>query len=122
MSAATKYAASGLAIVALVTLALWPFLDSAGRRGVLTAGAVALPIQVIAFAALVRFRGQLNGFLAVWVGGTLVRMVIVAIVAGFAIRSRAEGAVPMLLALAGFFFGLLLLEPIFFRPEPNETA
>jgi hypothetical protein len=28
----------------------------------------------------------------------------------------------MLLALAGFFFGLLLLEPIFFRLEPGETV
>jgi len=122
MSAATKYAASGLAIVALVTLGLWPFLDSDGRRGVMIAGAVALPVQVIAFAALMRFRGQVNGFLAVWVGGTLLRMVIVAIVAAIAIRSSAAGAVPMLLALVGFFFGLLLLEPIYFRTEPNETA
>jgi hypothetical protein len=122
MSKAAKYAVSGLSIVALVTLASWPFLDPAGRRGVVIAGAVALPIQVTAFWALLRFRGQLNGFLAAWVGGTLLRMLVIAAVAVYAIRSSVEGAVPMLLALAGFFFGLLMLEPMYFKPEPSETA
>jgi hypothetical protein len=122
MSKAAKYAVSGLSIVALVTLVSWPFLDPAGRRGVVIAGAVALTIQVTAFWALLRFRGQLNGFLAAWVGGTLLRMLVIAAVAVYAIRSSVEGAVPMLLALAGFFFGLLMLEPMYFKPEPSETA
>ena len=122
MSKAAKYAVSGLSIVALVTLVSWPFLDPAGRRGVVIAGAVALPIQVTAFWALLRFRGQLNGFLAAWVGGTLLRILVIAAVAVYAIRSSVEGAVPMLLALAGFFFGLLMLEPMYFKPEPSETA
>ena len=38
------------------------------------------------------------------------------------IRSGMEGAVPMLLALASFFFGLLMLEPIYFKAEPNGTG
>jgi CDP-diglyceride synthetase len=122
MSKAAKYAVSGLIIVTLVILASWPFLDPAGRRGVAIAGAVALPIQVTAFWALLRFRGKLNGFLAAWVGGTLLRMLVIGAVAVFAIRSSVEGAVPMLLALAGFFFGLLMLEPMYFKAEPNETA
>ena len=87
MSKAAKYAVSGLSIVALVTLVSWPFLDPAGRRGVVIAGAVALPIQVTAFWALLRFRGQLNGFLAAWAGGTLLRMLVIAAVAVYAIRS-----------------------------------
>ena len=122
MNKAAKYAVSGLCFVALVTLVSWPFLDPAGRRGVVIAGAVALPIQVTALWALLRFRGQLNGFLAAWVGGTLLRILVVAAVAVYAIRSSVEGAVPMLLALAGFFFGLLMLEPMYFKPEPSETA
>lgn len=122
MSAAAKYAGVGLSIVLVTILALWPFLDAAGRQGVLVAAAVAVPVQAIAFAVLLRFRGRLNGFLAAWVGGTMLRMVVLGVVAFIAIRSSAEGAVPMLLALAGFFFALLLLEPMFFRPEPNETA
>ena len=121
MNASIKYAATGVSIVALAVLALWPFLDPSGRKGVLVAAAIAVPIQVIAFAALVRFRGRLKGFLTVWVGGTALRMVVVGTVSFFAIRSGAEGAMPMLLALAGFFFGLLLLEPVYFRLGPNET-
>jgi len=120
MSTSLKYAATGTAIVALATLALWPFLDPAGRRGVLIAAAVAIPVQVGAFAGLVRYRGQPNGFLAVWAGGTLLRMVVIGAVAFIAIRSGTEGAIPMLLALAGFFFGLLLLEPMYFKLSTNE--
>ena len=120
MSASVKYAASGFGIVAVLTLALWPFLDPAGRSGVLIAAAVAVPVQVIAFTVLLKYRGQQNGFLAAWAGGTLVRMAVIGIVAVVAIRSGTEGAIPMLLALAGFFFGPLLLEPIYFKPEPNE--
>jgi len=122
MSASLKYAATGVGAVALIVLGLWPFLDDAGRNGVMVAAAIALPVQVLAFAALNRFRGETTGFLAAWVGGTLFRMVVLAVVAITVIRSGTEGAVPMLLALAGFFFGLLLLEPVYFRIEPNKTV
>jgi hypothetical protein len=122
MSAPLRYAASALGGCAAVSLALWPFLDSDARRGILIAAAVALPVQIGAFALLIRFRENMNGFLAIWAGGTLVRMAVVGIVAAIAIRSGAAGAVPMLLALAGFFFGLLLLEPMFFRPGATETT
>ncbi len=122
MSAPLRYALSGLAGIALVTLALWPFLGVEGRRGVMTAGAVALSVQVLAFWLLIRYRDRVNGFLAVWAGGTLVRMAVIAVVATFAIRRDAPGTIPMLFALAGFFFGLLLLEPVYFRPGAGETT
>jgi hypothetical protein len=122
MSASLKYGATGVGAVAVIVLGLWPFLDDAGRNGVVVAAAIALPVQVLAFTALNRFRGELGGFLAAWVGGTLVRMLVIAVVAIAVIRSGTEGAVPMLLALAGFFFGLLLLEPVYFRVEPNKTV
>ena len=122
MSASLKYAMTGGSAIALIVLGLWPFLDHAGRNGVLVAAAVAIPVQVGAFAVLHRYRGRLNGFLAAWVGGTMVRMVVLAITTVVVIRSEMQGAVPMLLALAGFFFGLLLLEPVYFRPEPSETS
>jgi hypothetical protein len=122
MSASLKYAATGVGVVAAIVLGLWPFLDAAGRSGVLIAAGVAVPVQVFAFAALIRFRGGLNGFLAAWLGGTVLRMVVIAVVAFLVIRSDTEGAVPMLLALAGFFFGLLLLEPVYFRIERSETV
>jgi|TARA_B110000116_G_C16701238_1_gene519901 CDP-diglyceride synthetase len=122
MSASLKYAAAGVCAIALIVAGLWPFLDVAARNGVLVAAVTALPIQVAAFAVLIRYRGELNGFLSAWVGGMMVRMLVVAVVAVTAVRTDAEGAVPMLLALVGFFFGLLLLEPVYLRGRSNQTA
>mgnify|MGYP006969362362 CR=1 FL=1 len=122
MTPSAKYAALGAGAVSAVVLALWPFLDAPARSGVLVAAAVALPVQIVAFAAIQRFRGELNGFLAAWIGGTLVRMLVVGAAAIALVRSGFDGGVPMLLALAGFFFGLLLLEPVCFRVEPTKTV
>ena len=122
MSAPLRYAATALLGCAAVTLVLWPFLDPEARRGIVIAAAIALPVQIVAFTLLIRYRTHMNGFLAIWAGGTLIRMAVVGIVAVVAIRSGSAGAVPMLLALAGFFFGLLLLEPMYFRPEAVETT
>jgi len=122
MSASVKYAVTGVGVVGLVVVGLWSFLDTAGRQGVLIAAAVAIPVQALAFAALNRFSGKLEGFLAAWIGGTLVRMAVIGVVAVVVIRSRVEGAIPLLLALAGFFFALLLLEPIYYRLGPSKTS
>lgn len=122
MNPTLKYAATGAVAVGLVAAALWPFLDAVARRGVLLAAAVAIPVQVVAFWALGRFRDDPRGFLAAWLGGTAVRVVVIAIAAFFVIRSGMEGAIPMLLALAGFFFGLLLLEPLYFGSEPDAPT
>ena len=102
-------------------LMLWPFLNAASRTGLLIAAAVALPVQWASFAALMRFRGRPNGFLGVWVGGVAVRMVVVGLVAFLAISRGADGLIALLLSLAGFFFGLLLLEPMYFKPDVSET-
>ncbi len=115
MSPSLKYAATGGAVIALTVGLLWPVLDPAGRSGLLLAAAIATPVQVTAFWVLRRVRDQPNAFLAAWVGGTALRMVVIGVVAFAAIRSQMDGAVVMLLALAGFFFGLLLLEPVFFK-------
>lgn len=122
MTSSLKYAAVGTGVVALAVLLFWPFLSPVGRQGVVLAALVALPVQFASYAVLIRYRGKLNGFLAAWVGGTLLRMVVVGAAAWFVIRSSTELAVPMLLALASFFFGLLLLEPMYFRAEQQETS
>ena len=121
MSNVTKYAFTGLLGVALITLVFMPFLDPAGRRGLVIAALIALPIQILAFSAMLSFRSDWNRFLVVWVGGTLLRMIVIALAAFVAIRLDLEGLAPMLLALAGFFFGLLLIEPIYLRSEHPET-
>jgi len=109
-----RYGASAVALIGLLTLALWPFLEPAGRIGVLSAAAVAVPVQIVAFAVLVRYRGEVTGFMAAWAGGMALRAVALVVIAVLVFRSGTETAVPMLLALAGFFFALLLLEPVFF--------
>ncbi|NIP57038.1 MAG: hypothetical protein GWM92_02840, partial [Gemmatimonadetes bacterium] len=59
--------------------------------------------------------------LAAWVGGTLARMALVVAVAFVLVRIEGVALAPALLALAGFFFGLLLLEPVFFTRH-TETS
>ena len=115
MRVSARYGAAAVVSIALITLVIWPFLDPAGRSGVLLAAGVALPVQILSFALLQGFRSHLNRFLAVWVGGTLLRMVAIGVVAFLVIRSGTVAVAPTLLALASFFFGLLLLEPVYFR-------
>lgn len=122
MTPSLRYAATGAVGIGLIAAALWPALDPAGRTGVLLAAAIAVPVQSVAFAVLRRFRREREAFLMVWLGGTLVRIAAIGVVAFVVIGSGMDGAVPMLLALAGFFFGLLLLEPVFFRSEPSTLA
>ena len=122
MTASLKYATVGIGAVALGVLVLWPFLDPVGRQGVVIAALVALPVQILSFATLLHFRGRVNGFLAAWVGGTVLRMAAIGGVAFFVIRSGAGGMVPMLLALVFFLFGLLLLEPIYFKTAQRESG
>jgi hypothetical protein len=119
VSAAVRYSASSVALIGLITLGLWPFLDQAGRMGVLVAATVAVPVQVAAFAVLVRYRGEVKGFMAAWAGGMALRAVALLVVAIVVIRSGTASAIPMLLALAGYFFALLLLEPVYFKADPS---
>jgi hypothetical protein len=122
MISSLRYAVVGTAVVGGAFLLAWPFLDPVGRRGVAIAAAVAIPVQVISFTAMLHLRTRLNAFLLAWVGGTLFRMAAIGIVATVVVRSGGEGVIPTLLALASFFFGLLLLEPIYFRAGQGETG
>ena len=122
MSAAVKYGATAVALIGLLTLGIVPFLGPSGRTGVLIAAAVALPVQIAAFAVLVRYRGQVKGFMAAWAGGMALRALTLLVVAVLVIRSGTESAIPMLLALAGFFFALLMLEPIYFKADQGRQG
>lgn len=122
MSASLKYGTAGVLLIAVITLALWPFLGDASRSGVLAAGLIALPVQLVAFAVLVRYRGRTSGFMAAWAGGMVLRAAAVVIAAVVVVRSGTPSAISLLLALAGFFFALLLLEPLYFRGELQQVA
>jgi ABC-type branched-subunit amino acid transport system permease subunit len=121
MKALGRYTIAGLLIVAVATLGLWPFFGPTGHRSLLFAAGVALPVQVGAFALLMRAGGHPTKFLLWWAVGVLGRMAVV-IAVGLGI-TRLEGIEPsiLLLATAGFFFALLLIEPAFFD-RTKDTA
>jgi hypothetical protein len=112
LSRTAKYAGACLALVAAVTVGAAMLVDPRSLFGVLAAAAVALPIQVGAFALLASARAGTNRFLAAWVGGTLVRLTVVGL-GGWALIRAGLPRAPTLLGLAGFFFVMLLLEPVF---------
>lgn len=122
MSGSLKYAGAGTAAVTLSVLLFWPFLGEVARQGVVIAALVALPVQIVSYALLERYRGQNRPFLTVWVGGTVLRLVVIGAAAMIAIRIDIDLAVPMLFAMASFFFGLLLLEPLYFRGGRQEAG
>lgn len=100
-------------MIALAVAALFPFLDEEGRRGLLLAAGIAYPVQVMAFGMLLRARGEPSRFFVWWGVGVAVRIMVVIIVGLVALRVESLGAEALLLSLAGFFFGLLLIEPAF---------
>lgn len=122
MTSSSRYAIVGSGVVAAALLLLWPMLDPLARQGIVIAALVALPVQIVSFSLLVRFRDRVRGFLAAWVGGTVARVVAIATVAFFVLRSSAEGALTVLVALAAFLFALLLLEPIYFKGSSRDVG
>ena len=121
MNTWVRYAVIGLVLVLGVIGLLWPFLPDRSRAGVVVGGAVAYPVQLVAFGLLLRYGGRLKTFLAVWVGGTLVRFAVV-LGAGLLLVIRGGfDPTSLLLGLAGFFFGLLLLESAMYRPGSLGT-
>ena len=113
MKALGLYSAASIAVVASVTAGFWVFLSVAGRQSMITAGLIALPLQVAFFALLLRAQGQPKKFMVWWGAGTLGRMIVVAIAGLAGTRVAAVEPGVFLMSLIGFFFGLLLLEPLF---------
>ena len=122
MTRVFRYGGAALAVVLFVIAGLWPWLSAPARSGVLIAGAVAWPVQVLAFGIMARFWGNPKHFLAAWVGGTLVRMGVIILAAILLMQVQELPPAPTLLALAGFFFGLLLMEPLFLGPRGDERT
>jgi hypothetical protein len=121
VNASLKYGGAGVLLVGAITLVLWPFLGDAARAGVLTAALVALPVQLAAFSVLVRYRGRTQGFMLAWASGMALRATAVLITAVVVVRSGTPSAISLLLALAGFFFALLLLEPLYFKADSSKA-
>ncbi len=109
-------------VLLLANAGLWPWLSPSARTGILVAALVVYPIQMLAFFLLASFWGDSKRFLLVWVGGTVVRMGVILVAALVVTQADGLAPAPTLLGLAGFFFGLVLLEPLFLRPRGAETT
>jgi hypothetical protein len=116
-----RYALAGLVMVAIALAALFPFLNDEGRRGVMLAAAVAYPVQVVAFGLMLRARGEPARFFVWWGAGVAFRIGIVIIIGLVALRLESLGVEALLLSLAGFFFGLLMIEPAFLKGADKDV-
>ena len=118
-----RYAWVALAILAAANGAMFPWLDGPGRAGLLAASAITFPVQVAAFALLARYAVRPEQGLVVWVGAAVARMAIVIAVGLSLAWLPALSPVTTLLGCAGFFFVLLMLEPVFLaRGGARATA
>ena len=117
-----RYGGVALVLLLVVIAGLWPWLSPSDRTGIWVAAAIAYPIQMLAFFLLARFWEDRKRFFVMWVGGTVVRMGVILVVALVLTRVEVLPPASTLLGLAGFFFGLLLLEPLFLRPREAETT
>jgi hypothetical protein len=109
------YALAAALAVVLVAGGLAPVLEAEALRAVAWMGALAWLVQVALFAPLLAARGRQHAFLLAWGAGTLVRFAVLAAAAWWIWRSDRLPLAASLLALAGFLFLFLLLEPLFFR-------
>ena len=120
MSALSRYALTSLLVVILGIAILWTFLDDAGQRGVLLAALIAYPVQVLAFGLLARAREDAGRFFIWWGAGIALRIAVVAVVGIASSSLESDGRTALVLSLVGFFFVLLLLEPVFLRGDRKD--
>lgn len=116
------YAAVALLVVSIPTVVVWYRFGASVAIGVTTSAAVAYGVMVASFALMIRFRDEGGRFLAVWAGGVLVRLVALAATALAVVRLEELAPAPTLLALACFFFVLLMLEPLCFRVRESRLG
>ena len=119
MKAVATYAVMALVVVSIPTGIVWYASGAPAAVGVTTSAGVAYGVMVASFALMMRFRDEGGRFLAAWAGGAFARLLALAVTAFAVVRLEALAPAPTLLALASFFFVLLLLEPVFFRKRES---
>jgi hypothetical protein len=117
MKALGGYAVATTLIVTLAVGGLWPFVGPSARASLLVASGIALPVQWATFLLVVRALGDSTQFLLRWAIGILARLGLVAAVGLLLPRLGGLDGNVLILSLCGFFFVLLLLEPLFFRNQ-----
>jgi hypothetical protein len=99
-----------MGLLALVALLLAVFRGPGGRRAVLVSLAIALVVQVVAFA-LARLAAPGN-VLKAWGVGTVLRFVTLVVYALVLIKPLGLPAVPALMSLVSLFFVTTVLESL----------
>lgn len=117
-----RYAWVALAILAVANGVMFPWLDGPGRAGLLVASAITFPVQIVAFTLLVKYALRPEDGLVVWIGAAVLRMAIVVVVGLSLTWLPSLSPVTTLLGCAGFFFVLLMLEPVFLAAHGRATA
>ncbi|TVP56078.1 MAG: hypothetical protein EA351_08915 [Gemmatimonadales bacterium] len=110
-----RYAIPASGLTALVVAVGWLTLGADAQRGVFLAAGIALPLQLAIFALLRAQRTGSMGFLAVWVGSTLLRLMAVGGLAWWVVGRQDVDPMWALLTLAGLLFVLLMLELVELR-------
>ena len=115
------YASACAAVVVGGVAGAAALLDPTALIGVLAAGAIALPIQIVGFALMARAPAGSNAFLAAWVGGMLVRLLVVGVTGVGLVALPDLPPAPTLVGLVAFFFVMLLMEPLFLGLGGNKA-
>ena len=121
MKAWGAYALAALTLTAVGVLLTTRFVSPDARSAVVFGGALAWAVQLLAFALLIALRGQSTLFMAGWLGGMMLRFIVLGLVAFWLTRTGAFPLDAALLSLVGFVFLLLLLEPLFLRRKLSLT-
>ena len=109
------YAAVGTVAVVLITIVAVLLAEGPAGRAVMVGAAIALVLQLAAFALLVTVRDKPHLFMAGWLGGMVLRFGGLGLVLFWASRTTLLPRTPVVISLVGFVFVLLLLEPVFLR-------
>lgn len=111
----TAYAATGLALVVMVTFVAAALVEATVRPAIAIAAIIGYVLQLAAFALLLALRDKPRLFIAGWLGGMLLRFGTLGVLLYWASRTAVLPRGPLVLSLVGFVFLLLLLEPVFLR-------
>jgi hypothetical protein len=114
MRAFLSYGVASAVLVAALVAGVVALVESADAGAVRLAGLIAWPVQLAAFAALVRGRAGM-GFMAAWATGMALRFAAVGGAALWVTRVDGPDPASLLVSLVGFVFVLVLLEPLFLR-------
>ena len=110
------YAGAGTVAVVLITIvAVLMMAEGPADRAVMVGAAIALLLQLAAFALLVSVRDKPHLFMGGWLGGMLLRFGGLGLVLFWASRTSMLPRTPLVMSLVGVVFVLLLLEPVFLR-------